>query len=142
MMNYGNPYMPLYNPNLTPQQRLAQMEQQYPQFTPQVQNTNNGINVMPVSSVDEARAFIVDIQGTPTFFYNSAKGEVYLKQTNKQTGSADFKIFALTQEPLRPVEQPTNSKLYEDKLNAIQSRIDGLYEILAPKSKKEVKNAE
>ena len=83
-----------FSPYMTAQQRLYQMEQQYPQLAqpqPQPQQqSNNFLMAIPVTNIDEANAFRVDPQGTPTLFYNAGKNEVYLKRTNMQTGLAEI----------------------------------------------------
>lgn len=115
-----NPTM--YNPGLTAQQRAAQLEQQYA-----AQRTN----VLPVSSQEEAKAYIVSMDGTPTFFYNAGKNEIYLKRTNRETGAADFQIFALTQAPQTDEKAPSNVNTYEKNFKALNDKIDGLYSLLA-----------
>lgn len=101
MMNYGFNYG--FNPMMNAQQRVNYMEQ------PQ------GLTTLPVTSVDEANAYRVDINGTPTFFYNQGKGEIYLKRTNVQTGMADFIVFKKEE----VIEQPDNFKVINDKLDAL-----------------------
>ncbi len=119
-------YFSQFNPYITPQQRVNYYEQNYPQYN---QAQNNG-GVIPVSTIEEARAFIVDIHGTPTFFYNGNQKEVYLKQTNKQTGHADFYIFAKAQEQETGEKKENNINSYEKDFKAINEKIDGLYSIL------------
>jgi hypothetical protein len=103
MMNYGYNYG--FNPMMTAQQRVSYMEQ------PQ------GLTTLPVTSIDEANAYRVDINGTPTFFYNQGKGEVYLKRTNTQTGMADFIVFKKEE----VMAQPDNFKVINDKLDVLLS---------------------
>lgn len=125
-----------FNPYLTPQQRLYQMEQQYPQLAqpqpqPQPQQNNNFLMAIPVTNVDEANAFRVDPQGTPTLFYNAGKNEVYLKRTNTQTGLADFLIFSKIEKS--PVEEKPapSANIYKKDFEAINDKIDGLYSLLS-----------
>lgn len=70
-----------YNPYYTPQQRLQQMEQQYANYTQsQMQPQPQGFRVIPVANIEEANATPVDTIGdTPSFFFNRAKNEIYLK---------------------------------------------------------------
>lgn len=112
-----------YNPYMTPQQRLHYMEQQYSQFTPQPMQTT--LCAIPVSNIDEANAFRVDLNGTPTLFYNAGANEVYLKRTNTQTGAADFIKFVKASAEIKPAENANHFKILSDK-------IDGLYSLIAP----------
>lgn len=124
-------YIP-FNPYMTPQQRLYQMEQQYPQLAqPQIaQPSLSTLTTVPVTNIEEANAFRVDLNGTPTFFYNAGKNEVYMKRTNTQTGLADFMIFAKTNTVA--VEEKTNTfEGYEKKLEELSEKIDGLYNLFS-----------
>jgi hypothetical protein len=112
------------------------MEQQYPQLAqpqpqPQPQQNNNFLMAIPVTNVDEANAFRVDPQGTPTLFYNAGKNEVYLKRTNTQTGLADFLIFSKIEKS--PVEEKPapSANIYKKDFEAINDKIDGLYSLLS-----------
>ena len=129
-------YIP-FNPYMTPQQRLYQMEQQYPQLAqPQIaQPSLSTLTTVPVTNIEEANAFRVDLNGTPTFFYNAGKNEVYMKRTNTQTGLADFMTFAKTNTVA--VEEKTNAfDGYEKKLEELSEKIDGLYNLFSTVSSK------
>lgn len=123
-----------FNPYMTPQQRLNFMEQQYPQLSQQnsfaqpQQNSQNLVTI-PVTSIEEAKAFRVDLNGTPTFFYNTGKNEIYIKKTNTQTGEADFKIFQPVVEPL--LNEKKNINNYENDFKNLNDKIDGLYSLFA-----------
>ena len=97
---------------------------------------------IPVTNVDEANAFRVDPQGTPTLFYNAGKNEVYLKRTNTQTGLADFLTFSKVEKS--PVEEKPvlNTNIYKKDLDIINDKIDGLYSLLATASQKNDKAGE
>ena len=133
MMNFSSPFG--YNPMLTAQQRLAQMEQQ---FIPQQQSQIN-FKAIPVTNREEANATPVDINGTPTFFYNQAKSEVYIKRVNLNTGLAEFLIFGRLEEPLSEVNVPVNSFSYEKDFQALNEKLDTLHSILTQNAKKEIK---
>lgn len=134
--NQFGSYNPIYNPNLTPQQRLMQydnmqMQQQMQQVQPQMQS----FSTFPVSNKDEANAFRVDINGTPTFFFNASKNEVYMKRTNLQTGSADFFTFV-------GIAQKQEQAKKEDRLKNIEDKLDELIrkQTYPINKKKEVKD--
>lgn len=132
MMNYGmvNPY----NPMLNAQQRLMQMEQQYPQYaqTPVQQPQKQTLTTIPVTSKEEATAFMVDVNGTPTIFYNAGANEIYLKRTNLQTGGADFFIFSKVEMPTTDVKPKKDINTYKEDFKALNDKIDGLYSLLQP----------
>lgn len=141
MMNYG---MSPYNPLLTTQQRLAQMEQQYPQFaqTPMPQPQKQTLMTIPVTNTDEAKAFMVDINGTPTIFYNAGANEIYLKRTNLQTGGADFFIFRKIESPTTDVKPEKDINTYKEDFKALNDKIDGLYSLLGqPVEEPKIKGA-
>lgn len=126
-----------YNPMMTPQQRVSQFEQQYPQLA---QQTN--FVTIPVSNVDEANAFRVDLNGTPTFFYNAGKNEVYLKRTNTRTGFADFITFGKLEQPRSDVKPKTDINTYEKDFKALNDKLDNLYSLLANYSQKDELSSE
>lgn len=71
-----------FNPYMTPQQRIAQMEQQYNMnFAQQPVQTvqQQGYKLVTIGSIEEAKAAPVDtINDTPSFFFNRGKNEIYL----------------------------------------------------------------
>lgn len=113
-----------YNPMLTPQQRVTQFEQQYPQFA---QNSNQNLITYPVTNIEEANAFRVDLNGTPTFFYNAGKNEIYMKRTNTQTGLADFVVFGKVEQPKTQEKTVLNTNTHEKDFKALNDKIDGFY---------------
>lgn len=149
MMNYGYPSYgyqgypnyPTYQPLLTAQQRLQQYEQINPQPTQPQQNAQ-GLPAVSVSSIDEARVYIVDPLGTPTLFYNAGKNEVYVKRQNKQTAEVEFYHFERASEPENDIKDEKGINTYEENFKALNDKIDGLYSLLEPKPKKAVKNDE
>ena len=124
-----------YNPYCTPQQRLQQMEQQYANYTQsqmQPQPQPQGFRVIPVANIEEANATPVDTIGdTPSFFFNRAKNEIYLKQYNSQTGLPIFQTFHMQEAKTKPTV---------DNFKVLNDKIDGLYSLIE-KEKKEGKNA-
>ena len=121
--NFFNPY----------QQQLQNLEQNYPRYVqPQVNNVSQGVQV---SNVDEANAFRVDPLGTPTFFYNAGKNEIYLKRTN-QTGLTDFFVFKNAGEPLSEVKKDLDVGISKDDFKALCDKVDGIYAMVTPKRKK------
>lgn len=90
---YGIPYQ---NPMMNAQQRLAQMEQQYPQFAQQqpAQQQVAWMKCRAVTSLDEAKAAMIDLDGSLNVFTNIANGEIYTKQVGLD-GLAVFHTYRL-----------------------------------------------
>lgn len=85
MMN--NPYQNGYNPMLSPQQRLQQMEMQYPQFTQQnqfmqqpVQQQSQVIVGKIVNDVSNVSPNDVPMDGSVAVFPKNDMTEIYCKQ--------------------------------------------------------------
>ena len=124
-----------FNPYMTPQQRIAQMEQQYNMnFAQQPVQTvqQQGYKLVTIGSIEEAKAAPVDtINDTPSFFFNRGKNEIYLKQYNSQNGSPIFCTFQLVQEPTNEVNKKTEPNIYENNFKALNDKIDGLYSLIS-----------
>ena len=125
MLNYNMGY-----PMMTAQQRVMQMESYY--------------KTIPVTNKEEANATQVDINGFPTFFFNQATNEIYMKKINLQTGLADFYVFKRAEQIL-----PKENTSYEKDFKALNDKIDNLKSVveslIIPKTEniepKGVKNA-
>ena len=87
--NYGMPNMygqipsyaagiPTYNPMAYTQQRLATLEQQYPQFSQQPVGPQ--IKCRAVTSLDEVKAAQIDLDGTLNVFVDAGNKKIYTKQ--------------------------------------------------------------
>ncbi len=115
---YHNPY----------QERLANMEQQaYPQVQSYQPAQTYQLKMIPVSNIEEANATPVDtLNGFPSFFYNKAQNEIYMKQFNSVSGGAIFQTYKLqlAENQAKPVDP------YETQFMAINEKIDGLYSLL------------
>lgn len=131
-MSYG--YQPYINPMATPQQRLAQMEQQYPQFAPQPQpiqqptvQAGQIANASLVMNKEEALA-----QQVPDFamgvFVNKAANEIYVKKLGNN-GLPEFKTF------IEKIEVPPEKK--SDVIDELKNEI-----ALLKKEIKELKNVQ
>ena len=145
MMNYGM-YPSYYQPMFNAQQRIQQYEQLMPQVQQQTQQqppqqaTPQVLQTIPVSTIEEAKAYIVDAFGTPTLFYNAGKNEIYLKKTNKQTAEAEFFVFTKQEQPLSEIKEGKSTNTYEkdfktlnDKIDGFTRKIDSLYSLLQEK---------
>lgn len=143
MMNFSGGYNG-YNPYMTAQQRLAQMEAQYPQFAqaPALPQPA-GFKTIPVANIDEANATQADMSGNPMFFYNKGQNEIYVKQLNLQSGLANFQTYKLAQAPSANENTSIGVNISEKQYKVLTDKLDALYSMLANKdieqSKREVK---
>jgi hypothetical protein len=136
--NYNTGYgMNPYQQQLA-QNRLNQMEQQYNVGTYQpnnyqMQNTQQMGTQMqvlkgrPVSSYDEAKASMIDLDGSLFVFTDIANGCIYTKQILLD-GSAELKTYTL-----KPTENKTNveyvsKQQFENVVNELKQRIKELKE--------------
>lgn len=116
-MNYGagmNPYQ-----QQIAQNRLNQMEQQYgnmyqQSYQPQQiqQSQMQILKGRPVSSYDEAKASMIDLDGSLFVFTDIANKRIYTKQIMLD-GSAELKTYVLEEQPMMATEpMKQNSDMY------------------------------
>ena len=99
-MAYYNTYG--YNPMINQQNRLQQLEmqnQQQQMFNNPMMNQgmNNQtqqqfIKCRPVSSIEEAKASMIDLDGTLSVFLNISNEEIYTKQITLN-GTPNFEVY-------------------------------------------------
>lgn len=142
---YANPAAyasPMGNPSTMQMQRLAQMEQQYPQFAQQPMGQNFTQQQAPiymkcraVTSIDEAKAAMIDLDGSLHVFTDIPHRKIYTKQINLD-GTASLNIYSLDEAPT-PVQSgatvPNSAKessvpesIFTQTINSLQSRISAL----------------
>ena len=128
---YGNYYNP-YGATQQMQQRLANLQQQqqmYQQPMPTVMPPAQPnaypqqIKGRPVTSIEEARAAQVDLDGTSTYFPAPAEGKIYEKLIGMD-GLPIFRVYQLQQ------DGGTQAPAYADNntVLALQRRIEKLEE--------------
>jgi hypothetical protein len=129
-----------YNPMMAAQQRLQQLEQQYPQYQQQnfqqaqmpVSNQQpTGIQGKMVSDFETVKATETPLDGSITYFPLVNGEYIYTKFLNMNTGSSDYAVYRKVTE-----EQPKENELFEMK-----SYFDEKFEILRQELKGGVKNA-
>lgn len=107
--NYG------YNPMLQPQQqRLADLEQQYPQFSqpqPHQPISQNFIKCRAVTSIDEAKASMIDLDGSINVFVDTGNKQIYTKQINLD-GTASLNTYKLVENTPPIPSEPDKSVSY------------------------------
>lgn len=77
------------------QNRNNYMDQQFQQQQYQF----SGIKGRPVASIDEARASMIDFDGSIFYFPDTANKRIYTKQINLD-GTSSLKIYTLLEQPL------------------------------------------
>ena len=98
----GYPQMPMYNNNIQQQlaqQRMEQLQNQYNGMMQQSvpQQTIQMMKCRPVSSYDEAKASMIDLDGSMFVFTDIANKKIYTKQILLD-GSADLKTYVLQEQ--------------------------------------------
>ena len=116
--NYGMYNMNPYQQQLA-QNRLNQMEQQYngQMYQPNYQAQNNQqigtqmqiLKGRPVSSFDEAKASMIDLDGSLFIFTDIGNKRIYTKQI-MMDGTAELKTYVLEEQPnmMKEVKQNKN----------------------------------
>lgn len=89
------------------QNRMEQLQQQYNgmfqpnmQMQQQQQNVMNAIKGRPVSGIEEARAAMIDLDGSLFVFTDIANKKIYTKQIQLD-GSAEVKTYKLIEQPIQ-----------------------------------------
>lgn len=138
----NNNYMPYtYNPMSTPQQRLAMLEQQYPQFAQNPMNTMQPTQMQQpqylkgraVTSIDEAKGAMIDLDGSLHIFPDINNKRIYTKQINLD-GTATLNTYEL----VTPVEQQSVNKQPQngvtfvsiDEFTNLQKDLDDLKKVV------------
>lgn len=129
MMN--NPYQNGYNPMLSPQQRLMQMEQQYPQFAqqnqfmqPQVQqNQPQSIVGKIVNDFSELTANDVPMNGSAAFFPKADGSELQVR-----SWTANGTIQTVVYKPVQPENSAEATNIPQMDFNALNEDVRALRE--------------
>lgn len=140
---YNNPYMMGGNiPQQLAQNRMEQLQNQYNTMFPQqnvmMQNQQpqqtQFLKGRPVSSVEEARASMIDLDGTMFVFTDIANNKIYTKQVLLD-GTAELKTYVLEEQKQQVVKEQQNveyvTKQNFDKIiNDIKASIENMKEDL------------
>lgn len=117
---FNNPYynpIPPYNPGIQSpaQQRLNQYEYTDP-------TAKNLVKCRAVTSFDEAKAAMIDLDGSMTIFTDLGHSRIYTKQINLD-GTATLNSYVL-EKPEEPMPEVT--KQTEERINTIECAIEEL----------------
>lgn len=128
MMN--SPYQNGYNPMLSPQQRLMQMEQQYPQFSQQnqfmqqpVQQQPQGIVGKIVNDFSELTANDVPMNGSAAFFPKADGSELQVR-----SWTANGTIQTVVYKPVQPENTTDGTNIQQIDFNALNEDMRALRE--------------
>lgn len=129
MMN--SPYQNGYNPMLSPQQRLMQMEQQYPQFAQQnqfiqqpiQQNQPQGIVGKIVNDFSELTANDVPMNGSAAFFPKADGSELQVR-----SWTANGTIQTVVYKPVLDQNQAEGTNIPHMDFNALNEDVRALRE--------------
>lgn len=129
MMN--SPYQNGYNPMLSPQQRLMQMEQQYPQFAQQnqfiqqpiQQNQPQGIVGKIVNDFSELTANDVPMNGSAAFFPKADGSELQVR-----SWTANGTIQTVVYKPVLDQNQSEGTNVPQMDFNALNEDVRALRE--------------
>lgn len=140
---YNNPYMMGGNiPQQLAQNRMEQLQNQYNTMFPQqnvmMQNQQpqqtQFLKGRPVSSVEEARASMIDLDGTMFVFTDIANNKIYTKQVLLD-GTAELKTYVLEEQKQPIVKEQQNveyvtKQSFDKIINDIKTSIENMKEDL------------
>ena len=118
---YYNPIPPSYNPGVQSptQQRLNQYDYNDPM-------TKNLVKCRAVTSFDEAKAAMIDLDGSMTIFTDLGHNRIYTKQINLD-GTATLNSYVL-EKPVEPISADPNKT--EERIEKLESALNDLREEL------------
>lgn len=140
---YNNPYMMGGNiPQQLAQNRMEQLQNQYNTMFPQqnvmMQNQQSQqtqfLKGRPVSSIEEARASMIDLDGTMFVFTDIANNKIYTKQVLLD-GTAELKTYVLEEQKQPVVKEQQNveyvtKQSFDKIINDIKTSIENMKEDL------------
>lgn len=128
MMN--SPYQNGYSPMLSPQQRLMQMEQQYPQYSQQnqfaqqpAQQQPQGIVGKIVNDFSELTANDVPMNGSAAFFPKADGSELQVR-----SWTANGTIQTIVYKPVQPERTAEDTNIPQMDFNALNEDVRALRE--------------
>lgn len=134
----GYQQMPMYNNNIQQQlsqQRMEQLQNQYNGMMQQTvpQQTMQMIKCRPVSSYDEAKASMIDLDGSMFVFTDIANKKIYTKQIMLD-GTAELKTYELVEQNKTEIEHKSNDyecvskHEFEEVIGKLKKQIEVLKE--------------
>lgn len=108
-------------------------------YLPQPQFRSIGYRIIPIANEFEMNNVTVDFNGTPTYFHNQNTNEIYTKQFDIKTGLTTTQKFIHSDNAGQDLKEENPSidiNTYDEKINAINERLDGLAELIESKGGK------
>ena len=108
-------------------------------YLPQQQYRPMVYRALPISSEMEMNNTTVDFSGAPTYFHNQTNNEIYVKQFDIKTGLTTTQKYIKADNAGHEIgggKSDFDIKTYEDKLEVINDRLDGLEKMIAKKGAK------
>lgn len=78
----------------------------------------------PVASIEEARASMIDFDGSTFYFPDAAKKNIYTKRINMD-GTSSLDIYTLQEKPQVPETQYVTMEMFQSTINALIGKIEG-----------------
>lgn len=86
-----------------------------------VQPAQTGFKGYPVSRIEEAQSALPDYQGNLVFYFNQAKGEIYVKKFDTQTGNVQFTVYSHSTQKTSDINE---------EIKSLKNDITKIYSIL------------
>lgn len=116
-----SPYTP-YGYQQKPMVNMPTYNAAVPSYVPETGFPQNYLKCRPVSSIDEARAAQIDLDGSLFVFPDIANQRIYTKQINPD-GTAALLTYTLTKEPIVTETQYVTREELENTLAAFRSTL-------------------
>lgn len=97
--------------------------QYYPPSLPYRYEQSMGLKGRPVASIEEARASMIDFDGSTFYFPDAAKKNIYTKRINMD-GTSSLETYTLQEQPAVPETQYVSMETFQSTINAILAKID------------------
>lgn len=127
--NYNNYsyYQPATVPASYSQQMLNTMQQTRPGY---LDNSSPVIKGRPVASIEEARACMIDLDGSVFYFPDTAQQKIYTKQINLD-GTSSLKVYELVPAPTpMPMDIPKDALVTKEEFNKALEEIAERFKML------------
>ena len=89
------------------------------------QNNAMGLKGRPVASIDEAKASMIDFDGSTFYFPDVAKKNIYAKRINMD-GTSTLETYVLQEQPQVPEIQYVTMETFRETVNDILAKLQGL----------------
>lgn len=113
-----------YNYNYYPQQQQQPVYQARPSYVEQVQQSPQfmGLKGRPVASFDEAKASMIDFDGSVFYFPDAANKKIYTKQINLD-GTSTINVYTMIE---APAAENVSRQEFNDTITALVQEIEKL----------------